>query len=247
MIGQINGKISGVSDAIFPNTPSCVLFDFDGTMYSFADVFPHVWRQLYDGEQRAFGGHEFQDVYDRIGGIYVRMPSDLGADEEHEYVFSEIKRIWPGVSRSNEQLIAQYLDASLQFMKPRPGLDKLLESLDRREIPWGIVSNHDGRNRHKLAAMNLDSQPATFMLSVEVGIWKPDALIFEMALEEIGQVERSAAVMVGDNPEVDIAGGKSAGMLTVLMTDSPFAGTGDGGADFAVGGFAELHTHWFGE
>ncbi len=228
------------------NPPSCVLFDFDGTMYSFSDVYPHVWLRFYNEQLPAFRGLEFQAVYDRIGDIFASFPRELDVEQEHEFLFDEIKRIWPGVSETNERLISDYQSRSLEFMTPRPGLDELLGRLDAQKIPWGIVSNHDGRNRHKLAAMELRSQPATFMLSVEVGVWKPDSRIFEMAFEEIGPVDRAAAVMIGDTPWADIAGGRAAGMRTVLMSDEPHAVTDNGGADLTIGGFEELQAHWFG-
>ncbi len=229
------------------NSPSCVLFDFDGTMYAFAEVYPQVWQDLYEEQRSVFGDLEFQAYYDRIGDIFGSMSPELDADEEHEFLFDEIRRTWPRVVGSNEKLIEDYRVSSLKYMTPREGLDELLVRLDDAHIPWGIVSNHDGRNRHKLAAMNLRSQPATFMLSVEVGVWKPDARIFEMALEEIGPVDRSAAVMVGDNSVADIEGGKAVGMRTVLMLDSPFAADHDGSADLTITGMNELHRHWFGE
>lgn len=224
-----------------------MLFDFDGTMYSFDDVYPRVWRDLYNEERDALAGVEFQAFYDRIGGIFASLPPNLDSDAEHELLFSEIKRIWPGMQRSVEPLVDDYERRSLEYMKPRPGLDDLLKRLAGADIPWGIVSNHDGRNRHKLVAMDLRWQPATFMLSVEVGIWKPDTRIFDMALDEIGTLDRSAAVMIGDNPDADIAGGRKAGMRTVLMLDSPYAATHDGSADMTITVFEELHAGWFGE
>lgn len=236
-----------MSDSLKQSLPSCVLFDFDGTMYRFEDVYTHVWRDLYEDERQVLGEMEFQAFYDRIGEIFTSMPPGLGGDEEHDYVFGEIKQVWPGIRSSNARLIEDYRSRSLKHMRPRAGLDDLLSRLDDHGIPWGIISNHDSRNRHKLAAMDLRSQPATFMLSVEVGVWKPETRIFDMALEEIGSVDRSSAVMVGDNPEADIIGGKGAGMRTVLMLDSPFAAGHDGSADLAITGFQELHDHWFSE
>ncbi len=225
--------------------PSCVLFDFDGTMYSFDDVYPRVWRDLYDEHRQAFGDLEFRQFYDRIGQVFTSLPQGMDSDEEHELIFDEIKQIWSGVDAPNAQLIADYRRRSLEYMTPRAGLEELLVKLDGERIPWGIVSNHDGRNRGKFEAMGLSSRPSTFILSVEVGVWKPDRRIFEMALEEIGPVDRSAAVMVGDNPEADIGGGRSAGMRTVLMHDGPFATGHDGSADLTVTGFEELQSRWF--
>ncbi len=223
-----------------------MLFDFDGTMYRFEDVYTHVWRDLYDEEQQAFGHIDFHDFYSRVGEIFTSLPDGMDSDEEHAHIFGEIKRIWPGVRAGNEQLIEDYRRRSLEYMVPRPGLDDLLVRLDEAGVPWGIVSNHDAKNRGKLAAMGLSSKPATFMLSVEVGAWKPDSEIFDMALAEIGAVDRSRGVMVGDNPIADIQGGRSAGLRTVLMTDSPFATTQDG-ADMTISHFDDLRKAWFGE
>ncbi len=228
------------------DSPSCVLFDFDGTMYSFDDVYPHVWRDLYDEFRPAFGDLEFRPFYDRIGEIFVGLPPGVDIEDEHEHVFSEIKRLWPGVVAANDRLIADYRRRSLEYMKPRPGLQDLLARLDGDGIPWGIISNHDGRNRGKLDAMKLSSKPSAFMLSGEVGVEKPDTRIFEMAFQEIGDVDRSAAVMVGDNPVADIEGGRTAGMRTVLMLESPFAVGHDGSADMEIRHFDELREHWFG-
>ncbi len=234
--------------APFDSTPpSCVLFDFDGTMYAFDDVYMRVWRDLYDEQAAALRGVEFQAFYERVEEIYSSVPPRTEMEEEHQFVFNEMKRAWPGMTGSNERLIEDYLRRSIDYMTPRPGLERLLGQLHARDIPWGIISNHDSRNRRKLEAMDLQYKPATFMLSMEVGVWKPDARIFEMALEEIGDVDRSAAVMIGDNHEADIAGGRSVGMRTVLMNDSVFSVGGEELADMTITGFEELHAAWFGE
>ena len=98
--------------------------------------------------------------------------------------------------------------------------------------------------------MGLNSQPAAFILSVEVGVWKPDAGIFDLAFQEIGAADRTNTVMVGDTVDADIAGGKAAGLRTALMVDSfelPRTPADTGGADVLVTGFGELQEHWFGQ
>lgn len=53
-------------------------------------------------------------------------------------------------------------------------------------------------------------------------IGKPSAYFFDRALERFG-AERSTTAMVGDNLDSDIAGGVTAGLLTVQVGDSDFS------------------------
>ncbi len=52
-------------------------------------------------------------------------------------------------------------------------------------------------------------------------IGKPSPIAFQMALQELG-VESEAAAVVGDRVESDIAGGKNAGMRTILVRTGHF-------------------------
>lgn len=227
--------------------PSCVLFDFDGTMYAFEDVYPHVWRELYDSHTEALSKFEFRDVYDRIGQIFDNLPQNLGADPEREYVFNEIKRIWPAVETPVEKLTAWYRESWVKHMRPREGLQQLLDQLVEHKIPWGIVSNSGSRNRRKYQVMGLGHEPHAFILSEEVDVWKPDPAIFDLAFQEIssktGPVDRAASFMVGDTLDADIRGGNAAGMLTVLLT--PERPAEETEADLVVTGFDELTGQLF--
>lgn len=51
-------------------------------------------------------------------------------------------------------------------------------------------------------------------------IGKPSPLMFRMALERLGCAPREA-VMIGDSPATDIAGGRAAGLFTVLYARTP--------------------------
>ena len=67
-------------------------------------------------------------------------------------------------------------------------------------------------------------------------VGKPEPPLFRIALRRLG-VEAAQAAMVGDSPESDVAGGRGAGMRTVLY--APGGGPTDG-ADVVVRSWAQL-------
>jgi FMN phosphatase YigB (HAD superfamily) len=70
-------------------------------------------------------------------------------------------------------------------------------------------------------------------------IGKPDPSLFRIALRRLGLAPPQAA-MVGDTPAADIAGGRAAGMPTVLY--APGRQVDRGEADVLVRSFAELRA-----
>jgi HAD superfamily hydrolase (TIGR01450 family) len=67
-------------------------------------------------------------------------------------------------------------------------------------------------------------------------VGKPAPPLFRIALRRLG-VEAPQAAMVGDSLESDVAGGRGAGMRTVLYAP---AGARQGGADLVIRSWAEL-------
>jgi 4-nitrophenyl phosphatase len=69
---------------------------------------------------------------------------------------------------------------------------------------------------------------------------KPSPVFFELALRRLG-VAPQEAVMIGDNVETDIRGGKAAGLFSILITDSNVKPTADRSqADLVVHNVAAL-------
>jgi putative hydrolase of the HAD superfamily len=77
-----------------------------------------------------------------------------------------------------------------------------------------VVTNGGGRTqREKLARSHLDELFEEVLVSAEVGAHKPDARIFERALDAVG-VPAADALFVGDDPERDMEGARRAGLRT---------------------------------
>jgi putative hydrolase of the HAD superfamily len=100
----------------------------------------------------------------------------------------------------------------------------LLESLRRRGLKVGVVSNGSGEEVERFALGPLVDTTAT---PAAAGAGKPDARIFALALESLG-LEGYDALFVGDRLHEDVRGAEEVGMTTVqalwFRVDEPVDG-----------------------
>ncbi|GIW24367.1 HAD family hydrolase [Meiothermus sp.] len=113
-----------------------------------------------------------------------------------------------------EALAHRYL--SERRLYPRyPEIDRLLKALSGYRL--GIVTNGvPDLQREKLEGCLLQDRFDAVAVSGELDIGKPEPGIFEQICKELG-VEPSECVMVGDNPERDVAGAAGVGMKSVWV------------------------------
>ena len=94
----------------------------------------------------------------------------------------------------------------------------LLRKLEETGYRLGLISNAgDDRDVHQLAdKFGISSYFDYIITSAACGYRKPHPRIFELALSNWYFLP-SEAVMVGDNPEADVAGAKSAGLYAIWL------------------------------
>jgi putative hydrolase of the HAD superfamily len=80
----------------------------------------------------------------------------------------------------------------------------------------GVVSNSNGTVRRLLESLGLGAHVDFVIDSFEVGVEKPDARIFALALERAG-VGSHEAIHVGDLYSVDVVGARAAGVAGILL------------------------------
>ena len=108
-------------------------------------------------------------------------------------------------------------------------LDGALQTLDALSgCGWThvIMSNFAPELDGIVEALGLSSRIAMAFSSGRVGFEKPSKAYFDHVLGRISPAR--ACFMIGDNPEADIEGGRSAGLKTILL------GGTDSSADFRV-------------
>lgn len=115
-----------------------------------------------------------------------------------------------------EEMAERFAAARRRY--PRyPEVDPLLAALRERRLLLGIVTNGvPDLQRTKLAGSGLEAAFDAVAISGEIDCGKPDPGIFHHILGELG-VAPAEAVMVGDNPGRDVAGGRAAGLRAVWV------------------------------
>lgn len=99
-----------------------------------------------------------------------------------------------------------------------PEVREVLEALAPR-YELMVISNFDGRLRHIFSHLSISQYFGHIFLSSELGVDKPDPLIFLRALKSCGFAPHEV-LHVGDDPVRDAAGAKEAGLAT-LHLDRP--------------------------
>ncbi len=98
--------------------------------------------------------------------------------------------------------------------RSRPGAPELLRELRSLGLATAIVSNFDRRLPGILAGLGLTVWLDEIVLPADAGVAKPDRRIFALALARLG-VPASEAVYVGDDPDRDVVGARSAGLEAI--------------------------------
>lgn len=97
-----------------------------------------------------------------------------------------------------------------------PGARNLLQRLRDAGFRTGILSNgFNPVQYNKMASSGISDLIDVVVLSDEIGINKPDRRLYDYAMEKAGTTA-DRCIMIGDNPDTDIAGAIHAGWNTVV-------------------------------
>lgn len=142
----------------------------------------------------------------------------------------------------------EYLDLYNQVFTRSPvlfdGIEAVLHEIEKKGVPWGIVTNKPRRFSHPLIeAMQLTTRISCLVCGDDAPRPKPYPDTLLMACESTG-VKAGCCVYVGD-AERDVQAGKAAGMQTIIAlfgyidaSDKP----AEWGADAMISQPAELLT-----
>lgn len=122
-----------------------------------------------------------------------------------------------GLEPSTEQLLIDYRRRVIELTGLAPGATECLHDMRSRGWQIVIVSNGSTGQQHgKVDSLGLRSMVDAVCVSQDLGVHKPDALIFEAAASMAG-VDLDGAWMVGDSPRHDIIGAAGLGLDTAWV------------------------------
>jgi len=112
------------------------------------------------------------------------------------------------------ELAREYHDSVVAALSPVAGVEALLSTLGER-YAVGLLTNGPVRaQREKIDALSWWDRFDAVAITGELPAGKPDPRAFEALLADLG-VPADRTVYVGDDPEADVAGARSAGLRAV--------------------------------
>lgn len=222
-----------------PGTSGLVLFwDFDGTLV-YSD---HLWSRAMC--------EAINEAADRplvcLKDVRPHMRSGLPwHTPERPYPEGTMENWWPMLERRLQEIgralaltreQAETVPSRLRSRILDPGRYHLYPD-SVSVLEWSrqagyrniLLSNNYPELPDTMDRLGLSPYFESMVVSAHMGYEKPHPILFERALALAG-VDAVRCVMIGDNPEADIRGGRQAGMRTVLVHREEQ----DGNADVAL-------------
>lgn len=182
-----------------------IFFDLDGTLLDTARDFAYAINLLLQREKKpALNFDLFRDV---VHGESKRMIAFAFNMSESNPEFEKIR----------QDFLQTYYQNCTQHTVLFPGMELLLDSLDAKKIPWGIVtSKPTWLTEPILKHFELDKRAACIVMGDTISKIKPDPAPLFYACERT-IIAPENAIYVGDL-ETDIIAAKAAGMKSIGVT-----------------------------
>ncbi|MFI6448502.1 HAD family hydrolase [Kitasatospora sp. NPDC050543] len=193
-----------IRQALAEREQQLVLLDFDDTLIDRLTAVT-AWISGYCAEH----GMAPEAEQRMLGAMQIR--ADLHTFED---LCAEL-----GLPESADQLWARYNAELPVTVQPYSGVLDALNAV--RTEGWRVVVVTNGGaeiQRAKLKSSGVADMVDAVCISEEAGARKPDRLIFETAAASVGRSLAQGGWMVGDNAEVDVVGGREAGLRTVWVS-----------------------------
>ena len=189
-----------------------VLFDLDNTLIDREAAFIRFASHFYNSRLR----NATSMTRDEAVAKMVCWDQD-GYVDRHA-MFARWVNEWPEAGLKPELLLPWYRSEMKQHVQPDLDNNRLLGDLNRRRVPWGIVTNGTTATQHiTCEAAGIDKLAPFIIVSEAAGYKKPDPRIFRDALNMTGLTSPGQVLFVGDNPRADIDGAKRFGMQTAWV------------------------------
>jgi HAD superfamily hydrolase (TIGR01509 family) len=151
----------------------------------------------------------------------VRFPATKEYDDQSQVRFGLALLDALGVQGDGPTL--RTYTAALETWFARPGVLRLypevagvLDSLQRRDVRLGIVSNWSWNLKDRVSQVGLDGYFEVVWASAYAGCNKPHPEIFYQAMDKMG-LTTERVLYVGDSYEHDVVGALNAGLDVVLL------------------------------
>lgn len=193
-----------------------ILFDADETLFHF-DAFAGLQR-MFEGFGINFSKEQFIEYQLVNKPLWVQyQDNEITAQQLQETRFEEWAK---KVGVTPKAMNSAFMMAMAEICTPLDGARELLDLLLVNNIKMGIITNgFTELQKIRLEKTEFSHYFELITISEQVGVAKPDKRIFEHTFSQMGSVDLSKVLMVGDNPDSDVLGGMNAGVDTCWLNE----------------------------
>lgn len=211
-----------------------VLFDAAGTLIQLREPVGVVYGRLawYGGVSVPANAIEqaFRSTFPRMPAMVFSGAAAEIATEERLWWRALVERVFATAAPTAQfsDFDAFFDELFAYFAQPSAwtaadGALDTLGALRARGLRTGVVSNFDHRLPALLDGLGLAPLLDVVIRPADVGAAKPDARIFQVAVERLG-IKPAEALFVGDDDEEDVRGAHAGGLRAVNVGTLPCLG-----------------------
>lgn len=202
-----------------------VFFDVGGTLIyvhpSVGDVYARHARPFgYSGSVEVLN-EGFRTQWKKMGGI-ESLGNQSGAEAERNFWRELVYEVFQPLGGLDQ--FEEYFDLVFEAFREKSNWrvyedvieSKILETLKKRGVVLGVISNWDSRLTSTLENIGLAHYFEFILPSAVIGSAKPDKKIFEEALRLSG-VAAHEACHIGDEMRTDVDGAQAVGIHPILL------------------------------
>ena len=204
------------------------VFDLYGTL---ADIHTDEWSDsfwekiagVYSSRGITFKRDELQKLYYKFvdeekEDVFKRHPDYKYIDIHIENVFRKIFE-YKGISVDDEMIEKEaciFRDTSREYIRLYDGIDELLHELKKHGRVYLLTNAQRSFTWKELELLGIVDIFDGILISSEQECSKPDIHFFKALIDKYS-LDPKKTIMVGNDPDSDIAGGKAAGFDTLYI------------------------------
>jgi 2-haloacid dehalogenase len=197
-----------------PKRYAWIVFDADGTLFDYDAAETAALTTSFAGIGRPFSP-EYSDIYREINGR-MWLELERGTTTQARIRVERFERLFEAIGIDSDP--ALFSDGYLTNLANRTdlidGAVRAVASLAKVSRLLLLTNGIARVQRPRFDASPIREYFAEILISEEVGVAKPDPLIFDTAFARMGHPQKPEVLIVGDSLTSDIKGGSDYGIDT---------------------------------
>lgn len=197
-----------------------IVFDLYGTLVDIhtdeeKDALWEMMARIYEKSKAPYPAHVLRKEVQSLIAEKQKSVDEIQIEEIFAELFAR-----KGVDAGKEMISGvcrKFRESSTEYIRLYPGVHELMAGLKKQGRRVYLLSNAQRAfTAHELEMLEIEPYFDGIFLSSDCGVKKPNPRFFDVLVSACGLAPEEC-LMIGNDENCDIAGGKSAGMGTIYL------------------------------